>query len=427
MIRRSWLLAAALAAVAAPVEAQSFAITNARIHTVSGPVIERGTVVVTDGRVSAVGAGISAPAGFRVIDAAGKVVTPGLMNGSTSLGIVEIGAEAGTNDVSTTDPRITAAFTVTDALNPSTVLIPVTRSEGITRAVVAPGTGASLIAGQGIVIDLGDRGVPAIVHRQPAAMYAYLGETGARLAGGARGSALTRLREALQDARDFAANRTAFDRNQRRDYALSRMDLEALGAVVAGRLPMVVRASRASDILGALRLADEFGFELILAGADEGWMVAPELARRGVPVVINPMDNLPGYEQLNITLENAARMARAGVEIAFATFDAHNARNIKQIAGNAVSYGMPHDAALRAVTVNPAHIFGIDERYGTLQPGKDADIVIWSGDPFELATTVEHVFIRGDEMPKEHRQRDLLERYRRLDTPLPPAYHNPGS
>ena len=150
------------------------------------------------------------------------------------------------------------------------------------------------------------------------------------------------------------------------------------------------------------------------------------LARRGVPVVINPMDNLPGYEQLHITLENAARLARAGVDIAFATFDAHNARNIKQLAGNAVSYGMPHDAALRAVTVNPARIFGVAANYGTLEAGKDADIVIWSGDPFEFSTTAEQVFIRGEEMPKNHRQGDLLDRYRTLDTPLPPAYHNPG-
>ena len=193
--------------------------------------------------------------------------------------------------------------------------------------------------------------------------------------------------------------------------------------VVEGREPLAVHVERAADILEALRFAREQKVRLILIGAADGWVVAGQIARDGVPVVLDPMRNLPDFEARGATLENAARLARAGVTVALTTvnFNAHNARNVTYEAGNAVAYGMPYDAALRAVTVNPARIFGIADRYGTLEPGKDADVVVWSGDPFELTTLVEHVFIKGVEMPTDTRQRELLRRYRVLDD-TPPAY-----
>ncbi|HEY0809157.1 MAG TPA: amidohydrolase family protein, partial [Longimicrobiales bacterium] len=258
--------------------------------------------------------------------------------------------------------------------------------------------------------------------RNPVAMYAVLGQSGAGRAGGSRAAAILRLREALQDARDYAANRRAFESAQRRDYALSRLDLDALLPVIRGELPLVINVSRASDILSAIRIAREFDLRLILSSVDEGWMVARDIAAANVPVIINPMNNLPGMETLGITLENAARLNAAGVQVIFATFDAHNARNLKQLAGNAVSYGMPFDAALRAITLNPARVWGIADRYGTLEVGKDADVVVWSGDPLELTTTVEHVFINGREMSKETRQRMLFDRYRRVGGAMPEAY-----
>ncbi|NJD09212.1 MAG: amidohydrolase family protein, partial [Gemmatimonadetes bacterium] len=150
--------------------------------------------------------------------------------------------------------------------------------------------------------------------------------------------------------------------------------------------------------------------------------VADAIRDAGVPVVLDPMQNIPSFEQLGTTLENAARLHAGGVRVAIASFTAHNARNVKYAAGNAVAYGLPWDAALEAVTVNPARIFGIDSSYGTLEPGKDADVVIWSGDPFEVTTTVEAVFIEGNEMPKDNRQLELLRRYRHLDPAVPPAY-----
>ncbi|HEX6559203.1 MAG TPA: amidohydrolase family protein [Longimicrobiales bacterium] len=417
------LLALALLLLAsASLHAQTIAITNAKIYPVSGPVIERGTVVISNGRINAVGANVTAPAGARVIDATGKIVTPGFMDSSTGLGIVEIGAASGTNDQSTDDDRVTAAFNVADNLNPFSTLIPITRVEGITRAVVRPQNGRSLIAGQGIVVDLGTDGATMHVERNPAAMFAVLGERGAQLSGGARSAAMLRFKEALQDARDYAANRQAYESAQRRAYALSRLDLEALVPVVRGQESIVIDVNRASDILSAMRLAREYNLKLILAGVAEGWMVAREIAAAHVPVIIDPMRNLPGFESLGITLENAARLNAAGVDVVIASFDSHNSRNIKQQTGNAISYGMPYDAALRAVTINPARLWGIDDHYGTLEPGKAADVVIWSGDPFELTTTAEHVFINGREMSKDTRQEELFQRYRTLRPDMPPAY-----
>ena len=402
--------------------AQVVAITNARIHPVAGPVIERGTVLIRDGRIAAVGDRVEVPAGTRVIDATGKVVTPGFMNAATSLGVVEVEAVRPTNDDAVSNPRITAAFNAADAVDPFSSVIPVERVEGLTRAVVTP-AGGKLINGQGIVIDLGTEGLPGMIDRTPVAMYVDLSSAGARSAGGSRAAALLTLREAFADARDFAANRRAFEANARRAYALSRLDLEALVPVVEGREPLAVHVERAADILEALRFAREQKVRLILIGAADGWVVAGQIARDGVPVVLDPMRNLPDFEARGATLENAARLARAGVTVALTTvsFNAHNARNVKYEAGNAVAYGMPYDAALRAVTVNPARIFGIADRYGTLEPGKDADVVVWSGDPFELTTLVEHVFIKGVEMPADTRQRELLRRYRVLDD-TPPAY-----
>ena len=412
----------ALAAV--PAAAQTVAITNAKIHTVSGPVIERGTLVIRDGKIAAVGANVAVPAGARVIDAAGKIVTPGFMDSHTALGSVEIPLSGrGTDDASTSNDGITAAFTVTDNLNPFALAIPITRVEGITRALVAPDPGSSIIAGQGALIDLGNQGTTLRIIKDPAAMFAVLGERGAALSGGgARSAAILRLKEALQDARDYAANRSAFESAQRRDYAISRLDLEALVPVARGQLPIVIQVNRASDILSALKLAREYNLKLILSGANEGWMVASDIARAGVTVITNPMKNLPRFENLGITLENAARMNAAGVNVVFATFEPHYSRNIKQLAGNAVSYGMPYDAALRAVTLNPARLWGIADSYGSLEAGKDADVVVWSGDPFELTTTVEHVFINGREMSKDSRQEDLFRRYRTVGGALPPAY-----
>lgn len=415
---------AALPTLAAA-RAETIAITGARVHPVASPPIENATVVITDGRIAAVGTEVAVPAGARVVDGRGRVVTPGLLDSSAAIAAVEISAYDDTNESRVQDDRITAAFDVVDGLNPWATNVAVNRVDGITRAVVMPRPGESLIAGRAALISLRPLAVPdprALVERAPVAMVAALGSRGADLAGGARSAALLQLREALEDARDYAAHRAAFESAGRRDYALSRLDLEALQPVVRGELPLAVQVDRASDILAVLRFAEEQKLKPILVGAAEAWMVAAELARAGVPVVINPTSNLPDFESLGATLENAARLERAGVTVAFASFDAHNARDLRHAAGEAVSYGMSWDGALAAMTAVPARIWGVAKESGTIEPGKVADLVVWSGDPFELLTTAEHVFIDGREVPADSRQRQLLERYRRLDPDQPPAY-----
>jgi imidazolonepropionase-like amidohydrolase len=393
----------------------TIAITNAQVLPVSGPAIQRGTVLIRGTKIAAIGAGVSIPAGARVVDAAGKIVTPGWIESATQIGIVEIesGAE-GTDDQSTTDKELSAAFDVVDGFNGESTVIPVTRVEGITRAVVMPSGSGHVLLGQGAMFDLTGTQVPASVVKAPIAMFANLGEAGAASEGGSRASAMLRLREALQDAIDFERHGTAWASAQRRPYARGRLDLEALRPVVRGELPLAINANRASDLLAAMRLADEFHLKLILMGAVEGWRVADQLAARKVPVVIKPLTNIPSFDALGATLENAARLATAGVSVVLSSFDTHNARNLRQEAGNAIANGLDRDAALRAVTLEPARVWGVADRLGSLDVGKDADVVVWSGDPFELTTRAEHVFIDGREVSSDTRQKQLFERYRTI-------------
>ena len=424
-------LAAALALVAAlapwRAAAQTVAITGGTVYPVSGPRIERGTVLVRDGRIVAVGADVAVPAGAERIDATGKVVTPGLVNAATNLGVVEIGAVASTRDANARGrDQIAAAFVVADGLNPRSTLIPAARADGITTAMIIPGSG--LVAGQAAVIDMAGATAAEMIRRASAAMVAQVGD--AQQAGvSARGELLGRMRALLGDVRAYRANRAAYDRGDSRELVASRADLEALIPVLDGRLPMLVLADQASDIEAALRLSREFGFRLIIGGGAEAWQVAPALAAARVPVLTGAMNNIPGsFATLGQRQENAALLAAAGVPVAIVgnagggDEEAFNARNVRFEAGNAVAYGMPWDAALRAVTLAPAEAFGVADRVGTLAPGRDANVVIWSGDPFEFATRAERVWVRGREHTEPTREALLTARYRRL----PPTSSQPA-
>jgi imidazolonepropionase-like amidohydrolase len=415
-IKVVFTLLACAALSASAMSAETIAITGGRVVTL-GPAgtIEGGTVVIQDGRITAVGRDAAVPAGARRIDATGKVVTPGLMDSLSRLGLVEVNAVEGTRDARTESDTVTAAFDVVEGLNPRSILIPVNRVEGLTRAVVAPSPGKSLIAGQGALIHLGgpEGGPASYVVKPRVAMFGVLGEGGMSFGGGSRAVAMLRLREALADARDYAKNRQAYDQGERREYSLSRLDLEALQPVVRGEMTLVLAVNRASDIEAALRLAKEEKLRIMLAGAAEAWVVADQIAAAKVPVLISPIENLPvSFESLGSTLENAARLHRAGVTFAFMTGDAHNSRNIRQQAGIAVANGLPWDVSLAAMTSIPARLWGIADHYGTLEPGKDADVVVWDGDPLELTSFPEAIFIRGVQMPMDSRQLDLRDRYK---------------
>ncbi len=393
------------------------AITGATVHTAGAAGTLRGaTVLIAGGRIQAVGVGIAIPAGARRIDAAGKVVTPGLMDSLTSLGLVEVGFGAGTNDATNHDPSLSAAFDVSVAINAGSMLLPVNRVEGITRAISGPaGDAKNLFLGQVAAIDLA--GPHRTVVIPAVGQLAVFGDPGDD--GPSRVSVLLKLRHAIEDAADYDLHRQAYDQAQRRPYSVSKADLDALVPVARGRQPLVVGVNRASDIEALLGLARDLKLKLILAGAAEGWKVAGEIAAAHVPVLVNPLDNLPEFDSLGATLENAARLARAGVTIALFTNDSDNARNLRQEAGNAVAYGLPWDTALAAMTANPAAIWGLRD-YGTIEPGKDADLVVWDGDPLELTTAAQHVFIRGVEMPQDSRQLRLRDRYLHRAGAVPP-------
>src|SRR5213595_1956549 len=396
--------------------AQTIAITGGTVYPVSGPKLANASVLIRDGRIVAVGTSVSIPPGVTRIDASGKWVTPGLIDGAGQLGLVEIGAVSATREGTVQGDTIAASFNVAEGINPASTLIPVTRIEGITTALAAP-TG-NLVSGQAVLIDLDGATIEQMLVKSPVGIVADLSESAKDDAGGSRAAVADRLRRVFRDALEYERRKVDFSRAQMQPLSASARDLEALLPVLHAQEPLIAYANRRSDIATALRLAREFKLKLVLAGVQEGWEVARDIAAAGVPVLVEPLDNIPSYDALGIRYENAALLARAGVKVALMETDTHNARNLRQEAGNAVSYGMSWDQALRAVTLSPAEVFGVADRYGSLEPGKVADVVVWSGDPFEFTTAAEHVLIRGKEIPLRSRQTELFERYKKL----PPTY-----
>ena len=425
--------AALLATLAAPAFAEKIAIVGGTVHTLSSTgTLQEATVVIEDGQIKSVRRGSDAPRDARVIDASGKVVTPGLFAPLTQLGLVEVGAVLTTVDGIQRGDDHTAAFDVADAYNPASTLVAVNRIEGVTRAMISPaaswpaedGSTSRVISGSAAVVHLGDDADYLAVRK--AAMIANLGDWGGTLAGGSRAAALLELTTALSDAIDYASNRDAYDQNARREYSVSRSDLEALQPVLAGDIPLFVMADRASDIRVAIDMADRFGLRLVIVGGAEAWKVADRLVASNTPVVLSPYDNLPGsFDRLASTSHNARRLHEAGARIVFVTGDAHNERNLTQLAGNAVAFGLPWMEGLRAITQTPAEILGLGDKFGSLKAGMVADVVVWDGDPLEVSSYPVHVIIDGEEIDLVSRQTQLRDRYLELDRELPPAYYRP--
>jgi imidazolonepropionase-like amidohydrolase len=411
---------------ASSVSAQTIAITGAKVYPVSSAPIENGTVLIRDGKIVAVGANVTIPASAQRIDAAGKWVTPGLINAGTQLGLVEIGQVQDTrNNAARGRDNISASFTVWEGLNTQSVLIAPARREGVTNVVILPG-GQNLVSGQAAFLSLVE-GMPTdMVIRTPVAMVAQVSSNeGAGTS--ARGELLNRLRELIEDTKAYMRNRAAFERAETREFAASRLDLQAMIPVVEGRLPLLVAADKATDIDAALRVARQNDLKIIIGGGAEAWMVADKLAAANVPVLTGAMNNIPGsFATLGQSQENAGALRRAGVKVVITgngpgDEETFNVRNIKQEAGNAVAYGMSWDDALRAITLTPAEVFGVADRVGSLQAGRDANVVIWSGDPFEFGSVPEHVFVKGREYLQPDRQQMLTDRYKNL----PPAWGTP--
>ena len=442
----SLLLAGAAALASASVSAQTVAITGGRVVVGDGSApIDGGTVVIQNGRVVAAGAGVAIPAGAQVIEANGRWVTPGIVAGFSRLGLVEVDAVDATNDVTANNSPFSAAIDVAPAINSQASPIAINRAAGITRAIVAPAIGRSIFAGQGAVIDLGGDMEP--ITRARAFQFVELGEGGAGGAGGSRASAHVLLRNALREARDLRAPIASGGRapqttsepppedlpenpyiqpeaRRSEDVLLTRFDAAALVPVLQGRQLLLVHVERASDILQALALKREFPrLRLALVGASEGWRVADRIAAAGVPVIANALEDLPeSFEQLASTQSNVGRMRAAGVTVGIGMInddEARMARVSTQYAGNLVAIGripghtgLSWDEAFAAISSKPAEAIGMADQIGSLRPGRRGDVVIWDGDPLELSSGVEAVFIDGVQQNLENRQTRLRERYR---------------
>ena len=399
---------------AAPAAAETIVITGATIYQRSDRKLDNATIVIRDGRIADVGPGVAVPAGATQIDGKGKVVTAGLIESSTQIGLIEVDLEESGNDgrFGTQPTEIHAAYRAVDAYDGRSVAIPVARTGGVTSAITGPNGG--LVAGQAAWVSLADSATPLAPIRAPAAMEVALGRNAVAI--GSRGHTVERLRELFDDADNYWRNRAGFERNALRRLAAQRLDLEALIPVLDGRVLAVIFATAEVDIRAALALAAERRLRIAIAGGTEAWRVARELAAARVPVLLDPTDNLPGdLGAIDVRDDNATILASAGVAVAITTIGASSAaRTIRQLAGIAVAQGLPWPKGLAAITEVPAQIYGGAVERGTLERGKIADVVVWSGDPLELSSRAETVIISGAVQSLVTHQTKLFDRYKVL-------------
>jgi imidazolonepropionase-like amidohydrolase len=426
-VKRFLLLATTLLC-STPLAAQTVAITGGRVVIGDGTdPIDGGTVLVSNGRVVAAGRGIAIPANAERIDATGKWVTPGIVAGFSRLGLAAVDAVGDANDSSAATTPFNAALDVAISVNPDVAAIAVNRAAGVTRAVVSPDSSNAIFGGQGAVIDTGADLSP--ITRARVFQFVEFGEAGARRAGGSRSALALAFRNALAEARDAARG------VYRDDALLKRADALALVPVINGQTRLIIHVQSAPDILGALDLKREFpSLNLVLVGVTEGWRVARQIAAAGVPVIASALNDLPdSFEKIAATQSNIGRMKAAGVNVAIGMIDDDDTRQAQlsmQYAGNLVALqkvpgasGLSWADAFAAITSKPAEVIGMGGEIGSLRAGRRGDVVIWDGDPLEVTSAVEAVWIDGVRQPLETRQTRLRKRY--LDPKegaLPNAY-----
>ncbi|MGE0595163.1 MAG: amidohydrolase family protein [Hyphomonadaceae bacterium] len=408
-------LALSLAAAcffAAPAAAETVLIQNGRVVTNGDAgVIENGDVLIVDGRVRAVGENVAAPNGARVIDAAGKWVTPGVFAAMSEIGLSEISGSGAPNDADLEGDLISAAADAARAFDPLVTAVAVTRMEGVTRAAIAPSETATMFSGRGALVALGGR--PDSVFGPRAFMVLELGEQGAERTGSSRTALWPALEAALRDAREYPGRY----RSGQGGAVLDEIDAEALQPFARGQGLFLVHAESASDLRELMRFKRANPrLRFAVHGGAEAWQVAEELAAADIPVIVDPLSNLPDrFERLSARLDNAVLLQAAGVRIAIApqpgTIDAHQARLSLQLAGNAVANGLSWEAAFAAISSGPADIFGVGRELGQLRAGYRADVVVWDGDPLEVMSAPTAVFIDGVEQPLVSRQTRLRDRY----------------
>ena len=400
------LVAAGLLA-SGTVSAESLAIINATLHTSSDQgVLEGASIVMNDGKITAIN-----PSDFKVdkvIDAQGQIVTPGFIASVNQLGLVEVGAVAGSRDAG--EDKAGIDFDASLAFNPRSSLIPYARKGGITRDLITPYGGDSIFAGLASVVDLS--GSFESVNKKQAALVVHLGERSK----GSRAFTLQTLINKLDE------HQTKASKEAKKDDAKPSAEDTIMAKVLKGDMPLLISVSRSADIVELIKVKQQFGVNIVLNGAQDAVVVKDRIAKAGIPVIISAMDNLPGsFDSLHASLNNAGILEKADVKVLLTVGGdaSHNVYQLRYDAGNAVSYGMSQQGALKAMTSNVADVFGINA--GSLEVGKAADVVMWSNDPFELSSHVNKMFINGVEVSTESRQDKLRERYT-TESNMPRAY-----
>ncbi|HDS1147032.1 MULTISPECIES: amidohydrolase family protein [Stenotrophomonas] len=396
----------ALLLLATTASAQDLLVRNATVHTAGARgSLQHADVLVQGGIIRAVGSGLSAPAGTRVVEAEGRPLTPALFGGITEIGIEEVSGEASTVDstLKIGEQPLRPEFDVTLAYNPASVLIPVARLDGIGFTALGAATGGGFVAGQGGVMRLDGSTDPL----GPRALFLRLGSAAVELTGHSRAAQWMLLQQMVDEAR----GQVAVDSPH---ALLTPAGRRTLGRYLAGQGRIVVEVDRAADIRQLLRWAAREKVKIAIAGGSEAWQLAPELAAAQVPVFVDVLSNLPAsFDQIGATLENAARLQRSGVAVSFVQRGdaSHNARKMRQLAGNAVANGLPWADGLAGLTRVPAQAFGVADQIGSIEPGKRADLVLWEGDPLDVAHYAEQVWLGGRAMPMRSRQTELRDRY----------------
>ena len=402
------LVLAAVTATGAP----AVLLRDGVIHTESSRgTLTAASVLIVGGKVTAIGPDLVAPAGATVIELHGKPVTPALFGGIGMLGVEEVTEEGTTIDGVLKLGQMRPEFDPSLAFNPDSIPVGVSRAEGIGFAVVAAGAeagrrgaaGSSVLAGQASVVRLDGR-----APRPPVALSFVSGADGGALAGDSRAAAYMLLAQALEESRNPAAA-TSMD-----VHLLTPAGRRVIKGVVAEQKPVLVEADRASDIRTVVELAQREKLHVIIQGGAEAWRVAGFLEHADVPVVLDPLDDLPeSFDSIGATLENAARLHAAGVTIAFSLRDSdpHNIRKLRQAAGIAVAHGLSWDAALSAITSTPARLFRATNEFGSIEVGKPANLVVWTGDPLEVTSLVDTAWLDGERASLRSRQTELRDRY----------------
>jgi imidazolonepropionase-like amidohydrolase len=407
-----------------------YAITHAKIFTLAGPPIEDGTVLLHDGKIAGVGAGLAIPAGAKVIDAKGLQVYPGLFDSVTQMGLSEISAVRATVDTTETgsfNPDVVAAT----AILPSSAHIPVTRAAGITQVIAAPASGGfdsggagSQVGGQASAIYLAGWTIDDMLIRKSAAMVLGWPNIETRSFDFAT---FTIKEKAFSEAKkeyDKQVNQLADYVEQSRHYAQllqspasasfeRDVKLEAMAPVIRGELPLLVFADGAREIRDSVEFCSKQKLKMILAGGTEAWKVKDLLRSKEIPVILKPTLGEPPEEDdpYDRLLTQPEELRAAGIKVAFASFDNSFSRRLGQQAANAVAHGLPHEEGLKAVTLYPAQIFGLDAQLGTLEAGKTANLIVTNGDPLDVTTEVRYLFIKGQLTSTDNKQKALYEKY----------------